>query len=74
MAFPDCDTGAKVSSTSRSKEIRSEAVVVGKEVRLTLALPGAINNPLTKERTGTGSLSRAKVGYLVASLACDSSQ
>lgn len=76
MAFPNCDSGAKVSSTSRGgKKIRREAVVVvGKEAHLTPALPGAINNPFTKERTGTASLSRAVVGYPVATLVYDSSR
>lgn len=64
MAFPDCDSGAKVSSTSRGgKKIKHKAVVVvGKEAHLTPALPGAINSPFTKERTDTASLSRAVVG------------
>lgn len=70
MAFPDCDSGAKVSSTSRGgKKIRREAVVVvGKEAHLTPTLPGAVNSPFTKERTGTASLFRAVVGYPVATL------
>lgn len=78
MAFPDCDSGAKVSSTSRGgKKIRrageAVVVVVGKEAHLTPALPGAINSPFTKERAGTASLSGAVVGYLVAILVYDSS-
>lgn len=68
MAFRDSDAGAKVSSTSRGgKEIRTEAVKpwggVEEEIHLTLALPGAVNSLLTKEKTGTASPPRAMVGY-----------
>lgn len=49
-------------------------LVVGKEAHLTPALPGAVNSPFTKEKTGTASLSRAMVGYLMATLVYDSSR
>lgn len=49
-------------------------VVVGKEGHLTLAFPGPFNSLLKKEKSGVQSHCQGQVGYLVATLVCDSNQ